>query len=382
MEDRLRDAEKMETVGRLAGGIAHDFNNILGGIMGFAELVTMPGTRIEEAQSHARNILSASERARDMIQKLLAYSRRSPRRILPVNLHELLHDVIGLLRHTLDKRIDIRLQLEAAHPFVQGDPTQLQSVFMNLAVNARDAMPSGGAILISTYDTVLKEDFCVRHGGRVQPAPHIVVAVADTGVGMDRQILDHLFEPFFTTKEAGAGTGLGLAAVQGTINDHGGLVTVDSEPGRGTVFRLYLPPTDSTSVPEEVTAAAPRMGTGTVLLVDDEDVILHTTGRMLADLGYDVLTARGGHAAVELMKSRPGDIDLVILDMVMPGMDGAHTLAALRALRPDIRVILSSGFMRGYEAEDLMARGVLDFLQKPYRKAQLAEKVAHAMACS
>ena len=167
--------------------------------------------------------------------------------------------------------------------------------------------------------------------------------------------------------------------MHGTINDHGGLVTVESEPGRGTVFRIYLPPADQTSLPEEPVAPAPRMGSGTILLVDDEEVILHTTGRMLGDLGYEVLVARGGHAALQLMKERPADIDLVILDMVMPGMDGAHTLAALRTVRPDIRVILSSGFMRGYDAQDLMARGVSDFLQKPYRKSQLAEKVAFAL---
>jgi PAS domain S-box-containing protein len=305
VEDRLREAEKMETVGRLAGGIAHDFNNILGGIMGFAELIALKETEIEEARAHARSILNASERARDMIQKLLAYSRRSPRRLLPVHLHQLLQDVTGLLRHTLDKRIEIRLQLDCARPYVQGDPTQLQSVFMNLAVNARDAMPRGGTLTLSTYETVLKEDFCLQHGGRLQAGPHVVVAVADTGVGMDQKVLDHLFEPFFTTKEAGAGTGLGLAAVHGTINDHGGLVTVESEPGRGTVFRIYLPPADPANLPEEPVAPAPRMGSGTILLVDDEEVILHTTGRMLGDLGYEVLVARGGHAALHLMKERP-----------------------------------------------------------------------------
>lgn len=381
VQERLREAAKMESVGQLAGGIAHDFNNILSGIMGYAELITHSGPTDEESRQHARHILSASERARDMIQKLLAYSRRSPRRVLSVNLHQIIKEVSGLLEHTLDKRIELKLQLEAHHPMAQGDPAQLQSALMNLAVNARDAMPQGGTLTLATYDTVLKEDFCHAQGGRVAPGPFLALAVMDTGTGIKREVMEHLFEPFFTTKQVGAGTGLGLAAVRGTVDEHGGLVTVESVPGQGSTFRLYLPREEAQKsvMPDNPPREAPR-GCGTVLLVDDEDIILRTTGRMLGDLGYEVLTASDGVKAVDLFRERCSTIDLVLLDVVMPGLDGLQTLAALQKIAPGVKVILSSGYMRGHEEDNPLAQGVADFLPKPYRKSQLAEMVARVLA--
>ncbi len=373
VEDRLREAAKMESVGQLAGGIAHDFNNILSGIMGYAELISQPDTPLVEARQHAHFILGASERARDMIKKLLAYSRRSPRQTLPVNLHQIIHEVAGLLEHTLDKRITLNLKLEARHPVVMGDPAQLQSALMNLAVNARDAMPQGGSLTLATVDKNVQEEFCHAHATRIHPGPFVALTVHDPGIGMSQEVLDRLFEPYFTTKRVGAGTGLGLAAVRGTVDEHGGLVTVESVPDQGSTFCIYLPQSEKSAAVASASALSLPRGSGTVLLVDDEEIILQTTSRLLRDLGYQVVTARHGQEALALFQRDPQAIDLILLDVVMPGLDGVQTLTALRALRPDVKVILSSGYMRGHEDDATLAQGADDFLPKPYRKAELAE---------
>ena len=376
LERQFYEAQKMESIGRLASGVAHDFNNLLTGIMGYAELLQFRLPQEDGPAEELEGIFEASERARELITQLLTFSRKAPRKNDTVDLHRLTENAVSILNHTLDKRIRLEQGLHAKPCVVRGDSAQLQNAILNLAVNARDAMPRGGVLSFTTDIIQLDEDFCKAHPYSINPGEYLELQVSDTGIGMDRNTVAHIFEPFFTTKETQGGTGLGLAAVYGTIKNHGGLITVYSEKGQGTVFKVRLPLVRNETPAQKPHAESLKRGSGRILLVDDEDVVRLTAGSMLEDLGYEVCCASDGEEAVDIFSKEPTRYELIILDLVMPRMDGRDALKAVRDLNPNVPVLLCSGFAQGHRNEQWSLQGAQDFLQKPYRKAELARRVA------
>jgi two-component system, cell cycle sensor histidine kinase and response regulator CckA len=385
MEDHLRQVDKMEAIGQLAGGVAHDFNNQLTGILGFAELLRGRLRHDDTLRQYSEAIFEAAKRSAQLTGQLLAFARKGKFQSAPVDLHRTVHDVIVLLERTIDKRIRIRTDLDASDAVVHGDPAQLQHALLNVAINARDAMPEGGVITFSTELSVLDDAFCRTNPCDVAPGRYWHLTISDTGHGMDGATVEHMFEPFFTTKPEGKGTGLGLAAVWGTVKNHKGAVGVRSEIGRGTSFSLYLPASTDTVRDSSPASAhrAPATTSGRVLLVDDEDVVLAVGAAVLGELGHGVTCARSGREAVDLLRADPTGYDAVLLDMMMPEMSGAETYRAMREIRGDLGVILSSGYSLNDEAQRLLDDGAVDFVVKPYERARLVRalgKVARRSA--
>ena len=382
IERRLRQSEKMEAIGQLAGGIAHDFNNQLAGIVGYAELLRNALADRPALAGYAEAILRAADRSSDLTRQLLAFSRRGKYLSAPVDLHQILGEVVLMLERSIDKRIVIKSRLLAECAVVKGDPSQLENALLNLAINARDAMPDGGLLVLSTEVVALDEAFCAESPFQLSPGPHVKVVVADTGVGMDEAIQVRLFEPFFTTKEAGRGTGMGLAAVYGTVKSHQGAVTVHSEPNRGTQVTLYFPLERSPAGPknqaESVSPATPLAAR--VLLVDDEASVRETTAKMLTDLGCRVTTAADGEEALALFERVHQDIDLVILDLIMPKVGGRETFLGLRRIEPNLAVLLSSGYSVEGEVQAILELGARGFIEKPFRAADLACAIAAVLS--
>lgn len=377
---RLNETQRMESIGRLAGGVAHDFNNLLAGIIGYAELLNISLNESHEGRTYLKGIFEASERARDLIQQLLAFSRRSARDTKPVDLHMVINQFTSLLQHTLDRRIVITQQLNATDIAVLGDRTQLQNALLNLGVNARDAMPSGGTLSISTRNIMLGPAECEKHPYPIRAGSYITVTITDTGVGMDRETLQHIFEPFFTTKGMMGGTGLGLAAVYGTVKDHGGYIDVTSKPGHGTSFTLGFPAATHVFAGDLLAAHNPsEPGTGCILIVDDEEIVMKTLNEILRSLGYETKTAANGREAIDIFRIHHASIKLVLLDMIMPELSGEETFRELKKINPAVKAIISSGYMQDHRMDALIELGVLDVMQKPFRKNELAAKVAAAI---
>ena len=381
MQERLQQQEKMEAVGQLAGGIAHDFNNQLVGILGYADLIRAKADPGSEVAHHAAQIVTSAERAADLTTQLLAFSRRGHYRNVIVDLHRVVGEVVAVLERTIDKRIAIHRALAADPPTTVGDPTLLQSAILNLALNARDAMPQGGRLSFVTDVVAIASD-----GDPSLPLAqgrYVRIRVTDTGVGMDAETQSHIFEPFFTTKEPGKGTGMGLAAAYGTIQSHRGLLVATSAPAAGTTMALYLPHVEHT---EPVVAAgtdegpAPSLRGARVLVIDDERAVRKATAAILERAGAHVEQCSDGTAAVAVVRELGHELDVIILDMVMPTMGGSETFRALRAIDPHARVILSSGYSLDGEAEQLLRDGALGFLQKPFLIGELTAMVAAALS--
>jgi signal transduction histidine kinase len=383
MREQLQQAQKMEAIGRLAGGVAHDFNNLLTTIRGHAELLRR-GTRDDDRDAPVRRdldaILTASRRAAELTGQLLAFSRRGKLRAEDVSVDKLIEEVTRLLSHTVDPRIEIVCRLGLGAAAVTGDPSRLQSALLNLAVNARDAMPDGGTLTFSTALVELDEAFCRRQALPTKPGSYAQIRVADTGVGMDPEMSQRIFEPFFTTKEMGRGTGLGLAAVYGTVKSHGGSIEVRSRERLGSTFTIYLPATR----PRVAARPTPPEGTwlegrGTLLLVDDQPEVRRVTANILERLGYVVLPAEDGLTALEIFQRARDQIRLVLLDLRMPRMDGAETLRRLRDLSPTLPVVIVSGFGADRDIDTIRAMGVQAVVEKPFTVAELSEAVARAL---
>jgi signal transduction histidine kinase/ActR/RegA family two-component response regulator len=381
MEERLRQSDKMEAIGRLAGGVAHDFNNQLVGIMGYAEIL-LGRTGDAGLKRYAERILTASRRAADLTRQLLAFARRGQCLSVAVDLHAVIGEVVEMLERSIDKRIRIRQDLGARPCSTVGDPSQLQSALLNVALNGRDAMPDGGDLVFATANEDFDQAQCQARGAEVEPGRYTRISIADTGVGMDAEMLKRVFEPFFTTKEPGKGTGMGLAAVYGTLKAHRGWVDVRSQVGAGTVVSLFLPlveaPAAVQPLDEGVHAAA---GNAHVLVVDDEEVVRSVVAEALGALGYRVTSCADGQECVETYREIWRDVDLVLLDMVMPKMGGHEAFLAIRRCNPDLKVLLCSGYSLSKEARALLAQqGVVGFLQKPFQIPELARLVADALA--
>jgi PAS domain S-box-containing protein len=377
LEEELRQSQKLDAVGRLAGGVAHDFNNLLTGIIGYADLLRHSSDATPQHRQDADAILLVARRGADLTRNLLTFARRSTTRAEPVDLHGVILEVVELLERTFDRRIEIRPALNARPSVLLGDHSQLANAVLNLALNARDAMPRGGRLGFATSIQQVDEQFATRHPESLTPGPHLVLRVTDNGEGMPPETMARAFEPFFTTKPTGRGTGLGLSMVYGTVKAHHGLVTVYSVPGAGSTFTVYLPlAEDAVVAPGPFPASGLVPGVGRVLLVDDEQTLREVGQRMLQQVGYVVETACNGQDAVDRVRAASVPFDLVILDWNMPRMGGREACRAIRALRPDLRVILASGLAETAPLAELHADGFIGVVQKPYTMEDLASVVA------
>jgi PAS domain S-box-containing protein len=379
LQQSLRRAEKMDAVGQLAGGIAHDFNNMLTGIIGTADLMAPLVSDRPDLKESVDLILDTATRAADLTRKLLSFSRKGKVISAPFDVHDCIGNALAILERSIDKTIVIERRF-AAHPsLVTGDATQLENAFLNLGINARDAMPHGGRLRVETENVVLDEEYCRRSAFAPAPGRYIRIRVVDTGVGMDKLVLARLFEPFFTTKSGEKGTGLGLASVYGAVKEHNGDIHVDSEPGRGTAFSISLPAASGEgelSAPEQETV---RPRGGRVLVVDDEEVVRATIERFLAGAGFEVVSAEDGARAVEIYGREKERIDVILLDLIMPRQSGKDTFYELRGLNPRARIIVSSGFAYDTNVMQLLADGAKSFIQKPYRFRELANIITQVL---
>jgi len=375
LEEQFRQSQKMEAVGQLAGGIAHDFNNLLTAILGNTQLLLRDLPAGDSKRGDVEEIRKASERAASLTRQLLAYSRRQMLQPVVLDLNVVVAEMDKMLRRLIGEHIALATVLAPDLGRVRADPNQIEQVIVNLAINARDAMPNGGKLTIETANVDLDDAFTQSHLGSV-PGPYAMVAVTDTGSGMDAAIRAHLFEPFFTTKDVGKGTGLGLATAYGIVKQSGGYISVYSEPGRGSSFKIYLPritaPTgDGGAAPR----SGPKRGTETVLVVEDEPAVLSLSRRALEALGYVVLAATDAPAAMRIVERHGGTIHLLLTDVVMPGLSGQELADQLASRRPGIRVL----YMSGYPGDAVVQHGTLPsgsaFLQKPFSPDHLARKV-------
>lgn len=384
IEEQLRQAEKMHAIGQLAGGIAHDFNNQLTCIMGYTEMLRDRITDNPVSSRFTNNILASVKRAAKLTSQLLAFARKGKYFSVNVDIHRMLQEIVALLEHSFNKKIVIKQQFHAKPSITVGDPTQLQNVFLNLSLNARDAMPQGGVLKLETDIVYLDEYYCIHSSYEITPGKYLQISVSDTGIGMDKQTLHHIFEPFFTTKEEGKGVGMGLAAVYGTIKSHNGAIEVESKVNKGSVFRIFLPllkkehldPVDNINPVKESCIE----GNAHILLVDDEKMLCEMVKEMLESIGYKVSIAYGGKEAIQFYKHNWNVIDIVILDMIMPYMDGYQTFVELQKINGAVKVLLSSGYSLNEEAQKILNAGVLDFIQKPYKKAHLSHIIAKTLS--
>ncbi len=380
IEEQLRQAQKMDSVGQLAGGVAHDFNNMLGGILGFAELLS---NRLEEQTKphwYAQMILDTASNAADLTTKLLAFSRKANAVRKPVDLHSVAESAVALLSHSIDRRITIEKQFDAEFCRVNGDRSLLQNAIINMGVNARDAMPEGGVLRIETVNRHVDEIEASTDPFDMKPGLHIEIAVSDTGKGMSHDIVNRIFEPFFTTKEVGKGTGLGLAAVYGTIKEHHGSIRVYSQPEKGTEFRILLPLLETGRIRKRGNTTAELPKHATILLADDEEIMRTLGAEILDDIDYDIILAANGEEAVERYREHADSIDVVILDMVMPRLNGNQVFHAIREMNPDARIIIASGYTREAGIQDLMRQGLRGFVQKPFGRDSLLRALAKALS--
>ncbi len=378
LETRLRHSEKLDAIGQLAGGMAHDFNNQLTGILAAADLLA---GRLDEPvlRGWAEQIAQAALRSADLTGKLLAFARKGQYRREVVDVGEVLSDAVELLRRSIDKRIDIELDLASGPLHALGDASLLQNAFLNLALNARDAMPDGGTLKLGARRCHLDAEQARALGHDVEPGAYVSVSVVDDGEGMDEATRKHMFEPFFTTKAPGKGTGMGLASVYGTLRSHGGGIAVTTAPGAGTSFELFLPETRGERVRRRGSRPL-ESGTGglRIMVVEDEPVVRRVLARLVEELGHSATTCTDGFEAVERFRQSGSDIDLVILDLVMPKQNGRETFYALRELDPSVRVLISSGFTVEGGAQELLEQGAAGFLQKPFDLEQLSEAIHDA----
>lgn len=379
LEEQLRQSQKMEAIGTLAGGIAHDFNNLLTAILGYANLLKINAEPRSDTYEDAKVIEQAAERAAELTAQLLGFARKGKHQILSVNIVKMIYEVIALLGRTIDKKIVIAQDFDNDYRMVSGDPNQLQQVLMNLAINARDAMSDGGELTFRTRLAVLDEQYCYVHPGS-KPGRYLLVSVSDTGHGIIEENIDRIFEPFFTTKEQGKGSGMGLAMVYGIVTNHGGFITVESVPGEGSTFDIYLPLEETnTELIDDDIEDQTLSGSGTILIVDDEEIVRNILERILNSLGYRTVTATNGVEATEYYAQHAQDVDLVILDMIMPKMGGRECYQKLKMINPRIKAILSTGYGLDGKAQALLDDGVQGFVQKPYRVDLISKAVANVL---
>lgn len=372
LEQQLQQAQKMEAVGTLAGGIAHDFNNLLMGILGNTSLMLLEMDETHPQYERLKIIERHVQLGADLTKQLLGFARGGKYQAKPTDVNELVKKSAGMFGRT-KKEITIHTKFADDLWTVELDRGQMEHVLLNLYVNAWQAMPGTGRLYIQTENIRLDARYVKPY--KVTPGRYVRVSITDTGAGMDKRTQRRIFEPFFTTKEMGRGTGLGLASVYGIIKNHGGYINVYSEKGEGTTFKIYLPASEkevpgATPLPEEL-----LKGTETLLLVDDEDIIIEVGKQMLENLGYEVLPAKSGTEAIDIYTKNRDSVDMVILDMIMPDMGGEETYHKLKAINPDIKVLLSSGYSFNEKADAILEEGCNGFIQKPFDLTKLSRKI-------
>jgi len=381
LEERLRRAEKLESIGTLAGGIAHDFNNILSAIMGYTEIAIQGLDKSNPVRRYLDQVFTAAGRARDLVKQILAFSRQSEERPRPLRVAPIIKELLKLLRASLPTTIKIREDVQPESDTILGDPTQIHQILMNLCTNAAHAMQGEkGELKISLAPVnVEPPDNLITHHD-LSPGKYLRLTVSDTGIGIDNAIVDRIFDPFFTTKKPGEGTGLGLSVVYGIVKSYGGVITVQSEVGKGTEFKVYLPLLTLVEAKQEekVDEPIPR-GNERILFVDDEAALVQLATSILSPLGYEVVGRTSSLDALELFRARPDRFDLVITDMTMPNMTGSELALQLMLIRPDIPVILCTGFSEAITQEKARALGVKEFIMKPIVQQQIAEAIRRVL---
>ena len=378
LQNQLLQSQKMDAVGQLAGGIAHDFNNMLAGIMAAAELLKLRLKGDEKNSKTVNSIIEAAARSAELTRELLTFSRKASMVTKPVSVNDIITSVIGLLEHTLDKQIVIASALAKSNPGVMGEYAQLQNALLNLGINARDAMQNGGSLTFATTVKMMDEFACRTMSLTLEPGRYVEISVTDTGTGMAKEVLEHIFEPFFSTKATGHGTGLGLATVYGTVQSHKGEVYVQSEPGIGSAFKIYLPLIE-TETDVVGSSAEAVVGSGGIMLVDDEEILRNVGRDLLEDLGYTVYLAEDGADALAVFAQHRKEISLVILDIIMPKMGGKEAFLQFREQAPELKVLFCSGFSSEGTSDELLKLGACGFIHKPYNRSELSRAVAEAI---
>jgi len=382
LEDQLRQAQKMEAVGRLAGGIAHDFNNMLTAIMSYSELLLADMPADSTQRPDVLEILKAGEKATALTRKLLAFSRQQVLRPTTVNLNETVDGLKKMLRQLTSENIDLICNLAPDVWTVNADATEIERVIMNLVLNSRDAMPDGGRVIIETANVDIDEEYSGSHADTI-PGAYVMIAVSDTGAGMSREVREKLFDPFFTTKEKGKGTGLGLASVYGIVKQSGGFIWVYSEPGHGTTFKVYLPRAEeSLANITQPPRRNHRVGAETILLVEDDDEVRNVATRILRNNGYRVLEAANGTEALRVCEGEHVAVDLIVTDIVMPEMGGTELAGRLRENQPDARILFTSGYTEDAAIRQSFLDPGEEFIEKPFTPASLALKARQMLDAS
>jgi len=374
LETQLKQAQKMEAIGTLAGGIAHDFNNILSSVIGYTELTLDNEKRGSFQYQNLQEVLSAGNRAKDLVKQILTFSRQADQKQKPIQVKPLVKEALRMLRASIPSTVEIEEYVQS-DALVMGDPTQIHQILMNLCTNAAHAMEdNGGLLTVSLLDAELESDVISRHPD-LKPGPYIKLTVTDTGHGISPDVMEKIFDPFFTTKEKGKGTGLGLSVVHGIVLSHGGDIYVNSEPGKGSTFEVCLPVIESLFKPEERAERPIPNGNERILFIDDEPVIANLGKQILESLGYDVVARNTSIEALELFKEKKDRFDLVITDMTMPHMTGEKLAEKFMQIRPDIPVILCTGFSFMVDEQKALNMGIRAFISKPMLKREIAETI-------
>ena len=382
-ERQVQQVLKLQAIGTLAGGIAHDFNNILFPIMGYTELSMDEVPEDSLIRRNLEEILKAANRAKDLVQQILTFSRQNGRERKPIRVQGIIQEALKLLRASIPKTIDIVSDLDKHCNPIMGDPTQIHQVLMNLCTNAYHAMQeTGGRIEVKLTESNIDYEQTLKHIG-IKMGPHLHLIVKDEGVGMDSSVLSRIFEPYYTTKEPGKGTGLGLSVIHGIVKNHGGFITVESTPGQGSAFHVYLPTIEESETMAEIEAGPPKIGGGErILLVDDEPQVLDMEKQLVEKLGYHVTACSNAADALQALKERPDQFDLIITDMTMPQMTGDHLARRVWEIRSDLPVILCTGYNEMMSEEKATEMGIRKFLLKPVEKNELAFAIRSALGLS
>lgn len=377
IEEQLLQSEKMQAIGQLAGGIAHDFNNQLAAILTYSELIKSAVSENPGLSQYIRNIISCINHSTNLTSQLLAFSRKGKYQSVEIDIHKIIMEIINILSHSIDKKIIIEKELLALSHFISGDPSQLENAILNIALNSRDAMPDGGKISFITENADFDEDSLKKMPLTINPGKYIILTVRDNGVGMEAEILNRIFEPFFTTKEKGKGTGMGMAAVYGTVKNHKGTIRISSNPGKGTSVRIYLP---VMPVKDKVLKPIPeksrkKRGRAHILFVDDEQMIRESIRIILTHLGYEISLCKNGAEAYDFYSKNWKKVDLVILDMIMPEMNGYESFLKMREINPHIKALLLSGYSTWEDTQKALENGISGFINKPFGHREISERI-------